>query len=108
MRLDERKRAVVHFSKITAATHPFFDKHDGLIRTIWNTDKNNDSSEVKRRKLTEALASRSPSQLFDIYDEKTGESRARVTPLIIACFEGDYDTIAFLIEVRLLAAHGEK
>jgi len=46
-----------------------------------------------------AVAASSPAKLVDIFDDKTGESKAKVPPLIIACFEGDYDLIKFLIEV---------
>ena len=54
---------------------------------------------TKLAQLKESIGSRSVSQLLDIFDEKTGESRAKVTPLIIASFEGDYQTIKYLIEV---------
>ena len=56
----------------------------------------------RARKLKEIVSSKNPSQLCEIYDEKTGEARAKVTPLIIACFEGDYQTIEFLLNVKLL------
>ena len=52
--------------------------------------------------MKEATSAGLKGQLFDIYDEKTGASRAKVTPLIIACFEGDYDTIKFLLQVTYL------
>lgn len=50
-------------------------------------------------KLKQALGSGSAADLVEIFDEKSGESRAKVPPMIIACFEGDYDTIKFLLEV---------
>jgi hypothetical protein len=50
--------------------------------------------------LKQALGQSSAANLIDIYDEKTGESKAKVPALIIACFEGDYDTIKFLLDVR--------
>jgi len=85
-------------SAITRESHPFYDKHDAVIKSIWGIDRNASNPEEKFSKLKEAITTSSPSQLFDIYHEKTGESRAKVTPLIISCFEGDYDTIKFLID----------
>lgn len=84
-------------STINASTHPFYDKHNDLIKSIWSIDKNNSNVEEKLSKLKEILSTKNPSELCDIFDEKTGESRAKVTPLIIACFEGDYQTIEFLL-----------
>lgn len=84
-------------STINASTHPFYDKHDDLIKSIWNIDKNELDVEKKLSKLKEIVSSKNPSQLCEIFDEKTGEARAKVTPLIIACFEGDYQTIEFLL-----------
>lgn len=87
-------------STINASSHPFFDKHDDLIKSIWSIDKSNGNAEEKLAKLKAAVGSKNPSQLCDIFDEKTGQSRAKVTPLIIACFEGDFHTIEFLLNVR--------
>jgi len=78
--------------------HPFYDKHDAVIKSIWSIDRSSTNPTEKLSKLKEAVAASSNAQLFDIYNEKTGESRAKVTPLIISCFEGDYDTIKFLID----------
>lgn len=89
-------------STITAATHPFYDKHDDVIKAIWSIDRSSKNVDEKLSKLKQAMSSSSPSSLFDIYNEKTGESRAKVSPLIIACFEGDYDAIKFLIDVSQL------
>ena len=36
----------------------------------------------------------------EILHEQTGTPIAQVSPLIIACFEGDADIIRFFIEVR--------
>lgn len=84
-------------STINASTHPFYDKHDDLIKSIWSIDKTNSNVDEKLSKLKEIVSSKNPSQLCDVFDEKTGESRAKVTPLIIACFEGDYQTIEYLL-----------
>ena len=95
-------------STINATTHPFYDKHDALIKSIWSVDRSSKNVDEKLAKVKEAIGSSSPSSLFDIYNEKTGESRAKVSPLIIACFEGDYDTIKFLIDVsELKSLHAE-
>lgn len=78
--------------------HPFYDKHDELLKAIWSLDRSA-SGEAKLAKVKAAVAASSPAKLVDIFDDKTGESKAKVPPLIIACFEGDYDLIKFLIEV---------
>ncbi len=79
--------------------HPFYSKHNDLLKAIWSIDRSSKNSSEKLSKLKEAIKTNPPSNLVDIYDEKTGESRAKVPPLIIACFEGDYDTIQFLLNV---------
>jgi hypothetical protein len=40
-----------------------------------------------------------PSVNCEILHEQTGTPIAQVSPLIIACFEGDIDIIRFFIEV---------
>jgi hypothetical protein len=40
-----------------------------------------------------------PSVSCEILHEQTGTPIAQVSPLIIACFEGDVDIIRFFIEV---------
>jgi hypothetical protein len=40
-----------------------------------------------------------PSISCEILHEQTGTPIAQVSPLIIACFEGDVDIIRFFIEV---------
>lgn len=77
--------------------HPFYDKHDDLLKAIWSLDRSA-SGEAKLAKVKAAVGASSAAKLVDILDEKTGESKAKVPPLIIACFEGDYDLIKFLIE----------
>ncbi|CAF1156001.1 unnamed protein product [Adineta steineri] len=77
--------------------HPHYDKHDDVLKAIWSIDRSA-SSDAKLSKLKEAVSKSSASKVVDIYDEKSGESRAQVPPLIIACFEGDYDTIKFLLD----------
>jgi hypothetical protein len=44
--------------------------------------------------------SKDPSVNCEILHEQTGTPIAQVSPLIIACFEGDIDIIRFFIEVR--------
>jgi hypothetical protein len=41
-----------------------------------------------------------PSVTCEILHEQTGTPIAQVSPLIIACFEGDVDIIKFFIDVR--------
>lgn len=89
------------FSTINASSHPFYDKHDDLLKALWNIDKNNKNVDEKLSKLKDAVSKKSPSDLCEIYDEKSGEARAKVAPLIIACFEGDYDVIKYLLDVCL-------
>jgi len=78
--------------------HPHYDKHDDVLKAIWSIDRSAKSPEEKLSQLKEAVGKSSAVNLVDIYDEKSGESRAKVPPLIIACFEGDYDTIKFLLD----------
>ena len=80
--------------------HPFYDKHNDTLKALWSVDKSA-SGDAKLTALKAALANSSAKDLLDIYDEKTGESRAKVPPLIIACFEGDYDVIKCLLDVRI-------
>ncbi|UJR34369.1 hypothetical protein I4U23_021777 [Adineta vaga] len=77
--------------------HPFYNKHSAILQEIWSIDRSA-AADAKLSKLKAALGEHSASDLVDIYDDKTGESRAKVPPLIIACFEGDYDTIKFLLD----------
>jgi len=85
-------------STITPQTHPFYDKHHAVIQSIWSIDRSAKNPEEKLAKLKQAIASGAGNAQHDIFNEKTGEPRAKVTPLIIACFEGDYDTIKFLLD----------
>ncbi|CAF1296860.1 unnamed protein product [Adineta ricciae] len=77
--------------------HPFYDKHNDVLKALWSVDKSA-SGDAKLAQLKTALANSSAKDLLDIYDEKSGESRAKVPPLIIACFEGDYDVIKCLLD----------
>jgi hypothetical protein len=79
--------------------HPHYNKHDDVLKAIWNIDRSSKNPQEKLAELKQAVGKNSASTLVDIYDEKTGESRAKVPPLIIACFEGDYDAIKFLLDV---------
>jgi ankyrin repeat protein len=79
--------------------HPFYEQHDALLKAIWNLDRSATSPDVKLAKIKEAVNSGcAPSKLLDVLDDKTGQSRAKVPPLIIACFEGDYDVIKYLLD----------
>lgn len=78
--------------------HPFYDKHDDRLKALWTIDRSNTNSQEKLAKLKQAIDKSSASGLIDIYDDKTGDARAKVTILIIACFEGDYQTIEFLLD----------
>jgi hypothetical protein len=50
-------------------------------------------------KKTFFLSLKDPSVSCEILHEQTGTPIAQVSPLIIACFEGDIDIIRFFIEV---------
>jgi hypothetical protein len=79
--------------------HPSYDKHDALLKAIWNLDRSAQNPETKLAQVQQAIAGGSnPWKLFDMFDEG-GASRAQVPPLIIACFEGDYDLIKYLLHV---------
>lgn len=69
---------------------------------MWSLDRSNTNTQEKLSKLKESIGKKSASGSVDIYDEKTGESRAKVPLLIIACFEGDYDAIQCLLDVKFL------
>jgi len=51
------------------------------------------------KKKTFFSSSKDPSVSCEILHEQTGTPIAQVSPLIIACFEGDVDIIRFFIEV---------
>jgi len=85
-------------STITPQSHPFYDKHHEVIQSIWSMDRSQKNSDDKLKKLKDAIKSGGANQHYDIYNEKTGEARAKVTPLILACFEGDYDMIKLLLD----------
>lgn len=65
-------------------------------------DRSNPNVEEKLAKLKASVEKSSANGLVDIYDEKTGESRAKVPLLIIACFEGDYQTIQYLLNAYII------
>lgn len=79
-------------------SHPFYEKHDERLKALWTMDRSNSNVDEKLAKLKEAIGKSSANGLVDIYDEKTGESRAKVPLLLIACFEGDYQTIDYLLD----------
>ncbi len=95
----------------------FKDKHHPLLIAIWNTDRTQTNVEEKLKGLRELirkgtskinensflknkiLSLKDPSVSCEILHEQTGTPIAQVSPLIIACFEGDIDIIRFFIEV---------
>jgi ankyrin repeat protein len=78
--------------------HPFYNKHDDRLKAILTIDRSNTNQEEKFAKLKQAIAKSSATGSVDIYDGQTGEARAKVPILIIACFEGDYQTIQYLLD----------
>ncbi|CAF4607813.1 unnamed protein product, partial [Rotaria magnacalcarata] len=88
----------IYFINISRQNHPFYDKHDDRLKALWKIDRSNTNSQEKLAKLKQAIDKSSASGLIDIYDDKTGEARAKVTILTIACFEGDFQTIEFLLD----------
>ena len=87
-------------------SHPHYDKHDELLKAIWSIDRTK-SPDEKLAQLKSVVAKNPPTKLVDILDDN-GQARAQVPPLIIACFEGDYDTIKFLLDVNLFISKQEK
>ncbi|CAF3991501.1 unnamed protein product, partial [Rotaria sordida] len=73
----------------TTTDRAFKDKHHPLLIAIWNTDRTQTNLEEKLK---------DPSINCKVLHEQTGTPIAQVSPLIIACFEGDIDIIRFFIE----------
>lgn len=82
----------------TSLERNFKDLHDPIIKAIWNVDRFNPKKEEKLRELRNLLARYNSNALCDILHDATGQSIARASPLLIACFEGDFDVIKLLIE----------
>ncbi|CAF0932475.1 unnamed protein product [Adineta steineri] len=77
----------------------FKDKHHPLLIAIWNTDRTQTNVDEKLKGLRDLIKKgTNPSISCEILHEQTGTPIAQVSPLIIACFEGDVDIIRFFIE----------
>ncbi|CAF4984768.1 unnamed protein product [Rotaria sp. Silwood1] len=83
----------------TTTDRAFKDKHHPLLIAIWNTDRTQTNLEEKLKGLRDLIKKgTNPNVNCEILHEQTGTPIAQVSPLIIACFEGDIDIIRFLIE----------
>lgn len=88
-------------SSLAASTtdRAFKDKHHPLLIAIWNTDRTQTNVDEKLKGLRELIKKgTSPNVTCEILHEQTGAPIAQVSPLIIACFEGDIDIIRFFID----------
>lgn len=86
-------------SAAPVADRAFKDKHHPLLIAIWNVDRTKTNVDEKLKGLRELIKKgTNPSVNCEILHEQTGTPIAQVSPLIIACFEGDIDIIKFLIE----------
>lgn len=83
---------------LTQLERNFKDLHDPIIKAIWNVDRFNPKKDEKLRELRSLLAKYNSNILCDILHDSTGQPIARASPLLIACFEGDFDVIKLLIE----------
>jgi ankyrin repeat protein len=83
----------------TTTDRAFKDKHHPLLIAIWNTDRTQTNVDEKLKGLRDLIRKgTNPSVNCEILHEQTGTPIAQVSPLIIACFEGDIDIIRFFIE----------
>lgn len=88
-----------------------------MLIAIWNTDRTQTNVDEKLRGLRDLIRKGTsefhwtlrvnsfdihvdPNVNCEILHEQTGAPIAQVSPLIIACFEGDIDIIRFFIDVR--------
>ncbi|CAF1266169.1 unnamed protein product [Rotaria magnacalcarata] len=98
----EEKPSTSHHSAISngsSTDRAFKDKHHPLLIAIWNTDRTQTNVEEKLKGLRDLIRKgTNPSINCEILHEQTGTPIAQVSPLIIACFEGDVDIIRFFIE----------
>ncbi|CAF1165302.1 unnamed protein product [Adineta ricciae] len=77
----------------------FKEKHHPLLIAIWNTDRTQTNIDEKLKGLRDLFKKgTNPSVNCEILHEQTGTPIAQVSPLIIACFEGDIDIIKLFIE----------
>ncbi|CAF1671648.1 unnamed protein product, partial [Adineta ricciae] len=119
---EEKSSTHTHsaISNGSSTDRAFKDKHHPLLIAIWNTDRTQANVDEKLKglrdlikkgtsiaKCSKQLSSLSHTAFFfedpsiscEILHEQTGTPIAQVSPLIIACFEGDVDIIRFFIEV---------
>ena len=68
----------------------FKDLHNPIVKAIWNVDRFNPKKDDKLRELRNLLLKYNPNILCDILHDITGQSIAKASPLLIACFEGIY------------------
>jgi ankyrin repeat protein len=91
--------AAVAAATTTTTDRAFKDKHHPLLIAIWNTDRTQTNVDEKLKGLRDLIRKgTNPSVNCEILHEQTGTPIAQVSPLIIACFEGDIDIIRFFIE----------
>lgn len=79
---------------------PFKEKHHAFLKAIWNVDRLNPNPADKLKELHHLIVEKkmNPAIQCDILHEITGKPIAQVSPLHIACFEGDADVIRYLID----------
>ena len=79
-----------HSDMVNLAERNFKDLHNPIIKAIWNVDRFNPKKDDKLRELRNLLLKYNPNILCDILHDITGQSIAKASPLLIACFEGIY------------------
>ncbi|CAF0895356.1 unnamed protein product [Rotaria sordida] len=99
---EEKSTTQTHHAAVTngsSTDRAFKDKHHPLLIAIWNTDRTQTNVDEKLKGLRDIIKKgTNPSISCEILHEQTGTPIAQVSPLIIACFEGDVDIIRFFIE----------
>jgi len=99
---DEKPGHATPVAAVSAPTtqdRPFKDKHHPLLIAIWNCDRTQTNTDEKLKGIKELIRKgTNVSVQCEILHEQTGQPIAQVSPLIIACFEGDPDIIRYLIE----------
>ncbi|CAF1280498.1 unnamed protein product [Rotaria sp. Silwood1] len=99
---EEKSTSQQHSTTVTngsSTDRAFKDKHHPLLIAIWNTDRTQTNVDEKLKGLRDLIKKgTNPSINCEILHEQTGTPIAQVSPLIIACFEGDVDIIRFFIE----------
>ena len=88
------------FSQSNSVSKPFKDsqRHHVLLRAIWSVDRFNPNVCEKLNELKQLLKKHDVNVLCTLHHEQTEAVIAKVTPLLVACFEGDPDVIKLLIE----------